>query len=73
MKPCFAGPNEDLVMMGSEDGKVFVWSKIQGMKLGELCGHIGPVNCVAGHPKIPSIIFTCADDNSVKIWNLIPE
>ena len=72
MKPCFAGPNEDLILMGSENGKIIVWSKMQGTKLGELCGHEGVVNSIIVHPKISSIVISASDDNTIKTWNLLP-
>ena len=32
--------------------------------------HADDVNCVAWHPTKPSLLASCADDGSVKIWNV---
>ncbi|OMJ82457.1 hypothetical protein SteCoe_16866 [Stentor coeruleus] len=73
LRPTFAGPNDDLVLIGSEDGYVFVWSKVQGSKLGVFKGHGSTVNTVAIHPKSPNLVITTSDDGSVKMWNLMPK
>jgi WD40 repeat protein len=72
LKPAFAGPNDDLVLIGSEDGYVFVWSKVQGSKLGVFKGHGSTVNTVVIHPKSPNLVVTTSDDGTVKMWNLMP-
>ena len=71
LKPSFAGPDEDLVLIGDEDGKVLVWSKLQGTKLGELPAHHGTTNSITAHPKLSNFIVTSGDDNTIKIWNLL--
>ena len=70
--PCFAGPHEDLVLMGSENGKITVWSKLQGTRIGELAAHEGPVNGVFVHPKLSNIIASVGDDSTLRVWNLLP-
>ncbi|OMJ79413.1 hypothetical protein SteCoe_20568 [Stentor coeruleus] len=72
LRPTFAGPNDDLVLIGSEDGYVFVWSKIQGSKLGVFKGHGSTVNTVTIHPKFPNLVITTSDDGNVKMWDLMP-
>ena len=32
--------------------------------------HADDVNCVAWHPTNPNMLASCADDGSVKIWNV---
>jgi WD40 repeat protein len=35
--------------------------------------HKDDVNCVAWHPTTPGVLASCADDGSVKIWNVVSE
>lgn len=72
LKPCFAGPSEDLILIGSENGDVHIWSKLQGTHLGKIEGHAGAVSCVLEYSKETSKVISCGDDGLIKIWNLDP-
>ena len=72
LKPCFVGPSEDLVAIGSENGKILIWAKIHGSLLGWVTGHSSCVNCLVINPKNPSTLVSCSDDCTIKLWNLDP-
>ena len=57
--------------MGGEDGNIVIWSKIQGMKLGNLSGHKSCVNSVISNPRDSKIILSASDDFTIQIWNLL--
>lgn len=71
LKPAFAGPHEDLVVIGAEDGKVHVWSKMHGVKLGELNQHVNSVNVVCLNPKKPHLLVTAGDDATIRLWDFM--
>lgn len=72
LKPCFAGPSEDLVLIGSENGEIHIWSKLHGSHLGKIEGHTGTVSCLVMNSKETSSVISCGDDGMIKIWNLDP-
>jgi WD40 repeat protein len=72
IRPCFAGPSEDLVLMGSENGKIHVWSKLHGSPLGVINAHNGPVNALAMSCLDLSSVISCSDDGTLKLWNMNP-
>lgn len=72
LRPCFAGPTEDLLAIGSENGKILIWAKIHGSLLGEVQGHGSCVNSLVINPKDPSTLLSCSDDCTIKLWNLDP-
>jgi WD repeat-containing protein 26 len=73
LRPCFAGPEEELVLIGSEDGQVHVWSKTHATRLGQLAAHAGAVNAVVADPLCPSRVLTAGDDGKVMFWDLRPQ
>ncbi|CAO1634740.1 unnamed protein product [Parajaminaea phylloscopi] len=66
---CFGGSAESFIATGSEDSAVHVYHRSTGKLLIRLEGHgPGSVNTVAWHPKIPSLLASCGDDGTVRIW-----
>ncbi|KAJ1026768.1 hypothetical protein NDA16_002065 [Ustilago loliicola] len=65
----FGGIDENFVVSGSEDAKVYIWHRATGRLIETLSGHdAGTVNGVAWHPKDPLTIASCGDDHTVRIW-----
>ncbi|CDU26433.1 uncharacterized protein SPSC_06627 [Sporisorium scitamineum] len=65
----FGGIDENFVVSGSEDAKIYIWHRASGRLIETLVGHdAGSVNAVAWHPKDPLTIASCGDDHTVRIW-----
>eukprot|EP00056_Hartaetosiga_gracilis_P010505 m.155675 g.155675 ORF g.155675 m.155675 type:complete len:192 (-) comp13327_c1_seq1:287-862(-) len=67
IRSTFAGAHEHLIVSGSEDGKVFVWQREQGVVLQTMDRHFGPCNDVAWHPT-KTMLATCGDDGAVIVF-----
>ena len=76
---CFAGLEDDLVIGGSEDGDMFVWSLPNGR--GRDCtinrslqtfhnGNDGRVHCVC-YSNDKSTIVSCGEDGVIKLWTSV--
>ncbi|KAJ2736928.1 hypothetical protein IW152_000439 [Coemansia sp. BCRC 34962] len=63
----FAGLDDRLVALGSEDGSLFVWSRDTGRRLAHLEGHDSRVNACAWSSKL-AVLASASDDNSICIW-----
>lgn len=65
----FGGIDENFVVSGSEDAKIYIWHRATGRLIETLSGHAkGPVNGVAWHPRDALTIASCGDDRTVRIW-----
>ncbi|KAI9847978.1 MAG: hypothetical protein M1837_001496 [Sclerophora amabilis] len=66
----FGGAEENFVISGSEDSKIYVWHKENGILLETLEGHgSGCVNAVAWNPQDPGMFASAGDDHKVRIWS----
>jgi len=65
---CFGGVNQDFVASGSEDGNVYVWHREREDPVAVLRGHTGVVNAVTWNPADPSMLVSCSDDGTVRVW-----
>ncbi|KAM4582925.1 WD repeat-containing protein 82-like [Fundulus diaphanus] len=55
-------PDSQFVMIGSEDGRVHVWSTESGMKVAVLDGkHPGPINALQFNPRYMTFATACAN------------
>ncbi|GAB5371617.1 hypothetical protein AAMO2058_001595400 [Amorphochlora amoebiformis] len=61
--------NDDaFVVGGSEDGKIYFWSLVEGNIVHKIDAHYRAVSCVAYHPKAVCMVTSSAD-GSVKLWS----
>jgi WD40 repeat protein len=71
LRPAFGGANERLVLCGSEDSLIYVWSRKTAELLLKVSGHFQIVNSVCWHPKNPSLFVSASDDTRIKLWGLV--
>uniref|UniRef100_A0A1A7WMD6 WD repeat domain 82 n=1 Tax=Iconisemion striatum TaxID=60296 RepID=A0A1A7WMD6_9TELE len=61
LEACFT-PDSQFVMIGSEDGRVHVWSVESGMKVALLDGkHNGPINALQFNPRYMTFASACTN------------
>jgi len=73
IRSCFGGAEENFIVSGSEDGKVYVWNRETTALLEVLSGHgAGSVNSVAWNPKDERMFASCSDDHQIRIWEPPP-
>lgn len=65
IRSCFGGLHDQLVLSGSEDGRVYVWNSQLGNLVTALAGHQGLVNCV---DWCNGSFASAGDDKTVRIW-----
>ncbi|KAL2133190.1 hypothetical protein VTI74DRAFT_2764 [Chaetomium olivicolor] len=63
------GANENFIISGSQDGRVFIWHKITGGVVHSAEAHHTSCNAVAWNPADPCMFATCGDDGRIRIWS----
>ncbi|KAF5363243.1 hypothetical protein D9756_000420 [Leucocoprinus leucothites] len=63
----FIGPNDELVVSGSDDGNFFVWDKPTARLHGIYEGDGSVVNVIEGHPSLP-LVAVSGIDTTVKLF-----
>ncbi|KAF2815690.1 WD40 repeat-like protein [Mytilinidion resinicola] len=72
IRSSFGGANENFVVSGSEDSRVYIW-RTNGHLVEKLDAHPGGcVNAVAWHPTDPRVFASAGDDKKVRIWKPSP-
>ncbi|KAK3956183.1 WD40-repeat-containing domain protein [Pseudoneurospora amorphoporcata] len=54
------------------DAKVKVYDVKEGKLVKTLVGHGGGINDLVTSPLVPSLIASCSDDTTVRLWSLLP-
>lgn len=62
----FYGSNNQIVLSGSDDGRIYLWSSATGALLSSIDADDQIVNCVLGHPY-HTMIFASGIDDSIKV------
>jgi WD repeat-containing protein 42A len=63
----FLGPNDELVVSGSDDGNFFIWDKSTANLIGIYEGDGTVVNVIEGHPSLP-LLAVSGIDTTVKVF-----
>jgi WD40 repeat protein len=58
------------VLCGSEDDAIYIWNRHSGELLDILKEHKDTVNNIAWATQIPNFFFSCADDQTIKVWGV---
>jgi COMPASS component SWD3 len=66
------GPTRDLVLSGSEDGSVCLWSLSSGKMAHRLCGHTA-VSYDAAWCGSEALLASCSHDGTVRTWQHDPD
>jgi WD40 repeat protein len=70
------GPNDDTVISGSTSGSVYVWDASRRAKAHhrrrptELVGHTQESTAVTWNKHNPSMMSSCSDDNTIRVWKM---
>ncbi len=71
IKCAFGGEDENFLVCGSEEGKIYVWNRFHSIPILSIKAHSGPVNAVI-FPSInilSNIIISCSDDHTIKLFS----
>lgn len=69
IRSSFGGANESFVVVGSEEGYIYIWHKESGKLIEKLEGHRkGCCTAVSWSPVDPCMFATAGDDTKVRIW-----
>ena len=67
VKCAIAGTDNEYILCGSEDYKIYIWHRRSSIHLFAVKGHTGTINSV----KMPffGCIFSVSDDHTLRIWS----
>ncbi|KAG0307707.1 WD repeat-containing protein 26, partial [Dissophora globulifera] len=66
--PVFCGPNNEILLAGSENGKLHYWDIETGELIAVLVEHSKHSGCCTFFPSMPGFMASASDDNTVIIW-----
>lgn len=67
IRSTLGGHNQSFILSGSEDNRVYIWSRDHGTLLEELEGHENTVNCVSWCPIEPMQFVSASDDHTIRV------
>ena len=62
------GSRDEFVISGSDDGRVFIWSRPTGRLVNILTSDGQNLNSVAAHPSMP-ILASAGSAPTIKLWS----
>ncbi|KAG1041392.1 hypothetical protein G6F25_004011 [Rhizopus arrhizus] len=68
IRSTIGGIDESLILSGSEDNLVYIWSRDQETLLDALEGHESTVNCISWCPVEPMQYVSAGDDSTIRVW-----
>ncbi|KAF9439113.1 hypothetical protein BGZ76_011351 [Entomortierella beljakovae] len=71
IRSCFGGWDEQFVISGSEDHKVYIWHRENGSLIQTLEGHTRPVTMVAWSTTNHTMLASASDDRTIRIWSTV--
>lgn len=66
---CECSPDGDLLVTGSADGRVLLYSFRTASRARTLQGHAQACVGTTFHPVLPSVLATCSWEGDIKIWH----
>ncbi|XP_006839590.1 PREDICTED: WD repeat-containing protein 25 [Chrysochloris asiatica] len=66
---CECSPDGDLLVTGSADGRVLLYTFRTASRARTLQGHTQACVGVTFHPVLPSVLATCSWEGDVKVWH----
>lgn len=70
----FSGETDESLLHNNpslrKNGRVIIWSVDESRPRYTLVGHKGHVNAVTWNPVDPTMIVSCGDDGTVRVWSL---
>ena len=70
LRPCFARDDEGLVVVGGEDGRLYVYEDGDSSPIESLEEHTLTINCVDWTDMHGGILASVSDDKTVCLWRL---
>jgi WD40 repeat protein len=68
IKVSFGGENENFILSGSEDAKIYIWNRIHSIPILTIKTHSAAVNSVIwAYNYLSDCIISCSDDHTIKI------
>lgn len=68
IKCSFGGINENFIICGSQNAKVYLWSRTQSIPVSVVKAHVASVNSVIWPYAISSdIVISCSDDHNITV------
>ena len=68
MQVCLLGSRDEFVTSGSDDGRIFIWSRHTGRLVNILTSDDQNVTALAAHPSMP-VLASAGSEPTIKLWS----
>lgn len=65
---CLVGSRDEFVTSGSDDGRIFIWSRHTGRLVNILTSDDQNVTALAAHPSMP-FLASAGSEPTIKLWS----
>lgn len=65
---CLMGSRDEFVTSGSDDGRIFIWSRYTGRLVNILTADDQNVTSVVAHPSMP-VLASAGSEPTIKLWS----